>query len=140
VVDRKGEGLTDKQRKSLLRYLGGITAYLGLTEWEVRLADEPCEDPSHAATVQCVPGRKIATIQLAADWFTQSPAQQRHVLIHELIHIHTDQEFQYIEDSLPEMIGSMAYFPWEKAYRNLHEHATDALAKALAEHFPVPLG
>lgn len=128
-----------RQRKMLMRYLGQIAPHLGLSDWDIFLKPEPCENPEHAATVTCIPGRKIANIQVAADFFDAPPVQQRHVLIHELIHIHVDQEFQLIEDVLPPLMGSVGYHPFEKAYRNLHEHGVDALASVLAPHFPVPM-
>lgn len=131
--------MTDKQRKGLLRYIGMLARNMNLADWQIYLRPEPTEDSNHAATVSCVPGRKIAHIQLAADWFEQDHASQRHVLVHELLHIHLDQEFQLIEDVVPELIGAAAYLTFEKAYRNLHEHGVDAIASALAPHFPVPV-
>ena len=121
-----------------MKYLGALAKQMRLSEWDIFLRAEPCEDSSHAATVSCVPGRKIANIQLSADWFETEPEAQRHVLVHELIHIHSDHEFQLIEDTLPGQLGSSAYFTFEKAYRNLHEHSVDALASILAPHFPLP--
>ena len=130
--------MTDKQRKGLLRYLAMLARNMGLRDWTLYLRPEPCEDSSHAATVSCVPGRKIANIQVAADWFEQDAAAQRHVLVHELLHVHVDQEFQLIEDALPPLVGQTAYHTFERAYRNLHEHGVDAIASVLAPHFPLP--
>ena len=129
--------MTDKQRKSLMKYLAGLAKQMRLSEWDIFLTADPCED-EHAATVSCVPGRKIAHISVSADWFDTEPSKQRHVLVHELIHILADPEFQLIEETLPTMVGSVGYFPFEKAFRNLHEHSVDALASVLAQHFPLP--
>lgn len=131
--------MTDKQRKGLLRYIGMLARNMNLADWQIYLSPEPCSNPALAASVSCTPGRKIAHINLAANWFEQDHVSQRHVLVHELLHIHADQEFQLIEDTLPTLIGSTAYHAFEKAYRNLHEHGVDAIASALAPHFPVPV-
>ena len=131
--------MTNKQRVSIRNYIAFLASHLGLNDWSIRLMPQVCENPNHAATVVCTPGRKIAQVTLAEDWLEQTPEEQRHVLIHELIHVHADHEFQYIEDTLPTLIGSVAYLPFEKAYRDLHEHAVDALASAMEDHFPVPV-
>lgn len=139
MVDCTGEGgLNVKQRKALMAYLGYLAPRLGLSAWDIFLRPEPCENPEHAATVSCIPGRKIANIQVAVDFFDTEPEKQRHVLVHELIHIHVDQEFQLIEDTLPGMIGSVAYHPFQAAFRSLHEHGVDAMASVLAPHYPLP--
>ena len=129
--------MTDRQRKSLMKYIAVLAKQMRLSEWDIFLRAEPCENVNHAATVSCVPGRNIANIQVSGDWFDMDPHTQRHVLVHELIHIHVDREFQLIE-ALSVMVGSAAFFLFETAFRDLHEHGVDAIASILAPHFPLP--
>lgn len=128
--------MTDKQRLSLVNYVGRLADALGLGEWHLVLHYDSA-DAGNAAEVSVVPGRRTAHISLSEDFPTFDPEEQRHVLVHELIHIHLDRIRTYARDTLPEVMGRPAWAAWHVTERDLNEYATDALAAAFAPHMPL---
>jgi hypothetical protein len=128
--------VTPKQRRSLLRYILDIAVHMGLRDWTFSLEAEPCED-AHAATIACTYGRKIASICVSQHWMTTAPEEQRHVIIHELVHVHLDSNLTLVEGSLPSQLGASAFSVFREAYRQHNEHATDAIASAIEEFIPL---
>ena len=130
--------MTPRQRQGYARYVRLIADHMGLTDWRLELHYDGTE-PEIAAHVSCVTGRRIAHITLSGDFGTFAPEEQRHVVVHELLHIHLDPMGQYAHDTLPGLLGGPVFTAWITAYRTANENATDAIAAALSPLFPVPM-
>lgn len=78
-----------KQRKAAtLAYTTWLLELLNLREWEVTVGfSEKLKDDVHAH-VETVYGRRCARIALPESFFELPPEEMRHVLIHELLHLH----------------------------------------------------
>lgn len=128
--------MTPKQHRSLAQYILNAAVTLGLRDWQIVLHGEPCDDPDHAATVSCLYERKIAHIHVAANFADMDPVEQRHVIAHELAHIHMDADFNYLSELLPGMVGAAAWTPIEATIRLLHEQGIDGVAGGLEAALP----
>jgi hypothetical protein len=118
--------LTRRQRwEPYLRYLADA---LHLRDWRVDVYEDPPEDPT--ATASCCPisGRKVAIVRVAESFLTDGPAEQRHTLVHELIHCHFGPPWRMLEahGSLP------------PAALLAMEYGVDGLADAIAPLLPLP--
>lgn len=129
--------MTDRQFRSLAKYVIYVAAHIGLRDWTINILREPPDDDGHAATVSCVYGRKIANVRFSVDWMTQTPEEQRHVVIHELLHVHTDGALTLVEETLPTLLGMPAFKAFQEAYRRENEHAVDAIASVIEEFIPL---
>lgn len=128
--------MTPKQTRSLVRYMSDLTREYGLGSWRI-IVHEGCTEDDHAAEVSCVYGRRIAHVNLAADFASYPPEEQRSTILHELTHIHLDQMNSLIDETLPAAMGAPAYTAFLAGYRQAMEHATDAIAMAIADKFPL---
>lgn len=128
--------MTPKARRSLERYIADIGREYGLSGWQMAL-HEGTDTDGAAAEVACVYGRKIAHVGIHDDFGSFPPEEQRAVILHELTHIHLDQVTTLVADVLPGLIGAPAYAAFEAGYRQAMEHATDAIAAAIADKFPL---
>lgn len=133
--------MTNSQMRSLGRYVSDIAQMLGLDDWKITVhAEEPGDaiDGSDAiASVSCTYGRKIASLRLGKDFLNSPPEEQRHVLVHELIHVHMWGVLALVRTTLPKMLGESAYDVLLTALTQQDEHATDALATAVAPMLPL---
>lgn len=129
--------MTPEQHESLSRYVRECADALGLRDWEVILDDDPCDDEDHAASVSCIYERRIAHVQVTADWMGLPPTEQRHVVAHELAHIHMDADLYYLHEVLPSLIGATTWSAIEAAVRRLHEQGVDGIASGLEVGLPL---
>lgn len=128
--------MTEKQRRRLARYIRDAADVLGLRDWEVRLDSEPCEAEADAS-VWTVRDIHVAHIQVSADFAALPPARQRHVIAHELAHIHMDGDLDYLDGFLPAMIGTHAWVPLRAALLTLHEQGIDGVAIGMEARLPL---
>ena len=127
--------MTPKQKKSLIRYISAVGKEYGLTGWQMGLSFDAHD--AVAAEVSCVYGRRIAHLAVSPDFLDFTPEEQRQVIVHEMTHIHLDQMQTLIHDLLPEVMGKPAFDAFIAGYRQAMEHATDAIADAIAPTFPL---
>ena len=127
--------MTRQQRRSFAKYVAGIAKDMGLADWTLNFPPDPCDEPA-LAEVDTTYGRRIATIRVCADFAHQSPETQRNAVIHELIHVHFAHERQAVFDVLG-LLGHEARDLATSSYRLGHEYGVDALADAIAPHYPL---
>ncbi len=128
--------MTPKEFRSVAKYVIRTAAEYGLRDWQI-VVHEGTKADDLAAGVWCVYGRRIAHVSVADDFTASSPEEQRRIVLHELTHIHLDQTTTLIQEALPGILGAPAYAVFEQAYRQAMEHATDAIADAVAERYEV---
>ena len=130
--------LDRKQRRSFLKYLNEVSRDFGLKDWEMfaHLEEAPPTEDAIAATT-CIEKRKIAHILFSEAYFKATPEEQRHVLLHELLHIHLWEAHQFPDEALSDHLGSQGLDIFGTAFNGLMEHAVDAIAGAIADRYPL---
>jgi hypothetical protein len=130
--------LTERELRKIAKYIAVVANALGLRDWSLRLHDDEPDDKDAQASVATVYGRKIAHVNLGHGFSMLDPEEQRHVIVHELLHVLMDPTWTLVNQALPGQIGVSAWGVFEAAYRERMEHAVDAIAKALAPALPLP--
>lgn len=130
--------MTTAERKRLARYTCRLAVTLGLRDWTLNFPEEEPTDKKAAAAVATVYGRRIASVWFSPDFLDYPPEQQRHIVVHELLHIHLDPIRTLADSTLPAAIGVAGWAIFEPALRERVEHAVDAIADALACALPLP--
>lgn len=128
--------MTPKQRRSLARYTTDIAKGFGLGGWTLIFPPEPPSIDETGAMVDTTYGRRVAHIRFADEFPSFPPEEQRHMVIHELLHIHFAHELQTVQDLLGSM-GREAQAVAGDAYRLGHEYGIDAIADAIADFYPL---
>ena len=117
------------QLERLAEYVRYAADYLRLKDWHFHVAVDETLNES-LATIDCVPNRMLATICVGPLFFTVDPAEQRHGIVHELIHCHLQRARTHF-DSLADHHGES--HPIHRRNHDDHlESGVDALAGALA--------
>lgn len=128
--------MTDRQWKSLGRYVRNVGNMLGLRDWTFLIDHQP-ETGEALASITPTYGRKLASIQFCANWPNLEPETQRHAVVHELIHVHLAGARGYVYHALPSLLGEAAWSAFESAYRQQDELAVDGIADSIAAGFPL---
>jgi hypothetical protein len=123
--------IEDERRLSWQAYFREVADRMRLKDWTVEVAPDPPADSGALAEVVCTYGRLWATVRLGDGFLVRSPEEQRHAVVHELVHCHTDLAAQIALEAMPEAVKAV--------FRRLKEHETDALAEIIAPHMPLPL-
>jgi len=129
--------LDTRTRRSFLKYLEMIAEEFGLRDWQLYAHfDEDLGDGVSAATA-CVDNRRVAHVKFAPSFFNLRPEEQRETVLHELLHVHMWQITDYVREVLPDLIGKPAFVVMEAAFNRLDEQATDAIAAAIGDRYPL---
>ncbi|MCE5322134.1 hypothetical protein LLG46_02335 [bacterium] len=123
----------------LCSYIREVADKLRLRDWEFVLKDEPPEDEDVSAEIVPIEGRKRASIYLCTGFRELSPEEQRHTIVHELLHCHLESATDIIRLDLWEhrVLSQNAYDILIGGFRRQIEYAVDAIADAIAHNFPL---
>lgn len=122
--------------KTVIRYLLELARGSGLAGWRIDIAEEPAA-AEHWVSVSVERSQAVATLSLNADLFDQPPADQRHYLVHELVHVHLaplDWSFEDAALSLGVRARRFAEGTWDQR----SERACDDIARLLSPRLPLP--
>ena len=113
-------------------YIHDIADLVRLRDWDIVLTRKPPENDSAGASNATFYGRKYAEIQLSAEFFAMTPRQQRHIVAHELLHCHFENQWE-----------SVRLHPLEDAYfwavfKRETELLIDTMAVVVCEFLPLP--
>lgn len=124
-------------RDALGAYCRSIADSLGLRDWTLILNyDEPALSEENAR-IDCVYGRRTATIHWGESFWTLSRSDQRNTVVHELIHIHLDAIASVVTD-MGEQLGDYVHSVVQDNHHRAIEFATDGLATAVSGRFSLP--
>ena len=129
--------LTKKRQTEIQTYVDVLQPILCLRDWKLTVANEPVEDENDAATIRCIYGTHHAYINIGVSFDDHTPEQQRHLLVHELIHPHLNR----IKGAVINVLNQGGRTEYEVGKAQLVdecEYATDSLADALAPFCPLP--
>lgn len=125
-----------KERKTLCRYIRWVANELELRDWTIELLRAPAPADS-LGYVHITYGRKLAEIRLSSDFRTRHPEDQRHTIVHELVHCHLESAHNMIFNDLEEFLGKQTDQVFYNGFKRQVEYGVDALASAIAKRLPV---
>jgi hypothetical protein len=101
--------------------------HLELADWRIELKDEPAMDGADAC-ITPVEGSKLGLLQVSANFFGLTPARQKHVLLHELVHLLVKDVDQAVAMTLPDLLGKPAFHAFYQQYSQHVEVLVDTVA------------
>ena len=107
-----------------------------LRDWTIVLSDKPAPEDA-LGYVKVTYGRKLATIDLTPDFRDCDLEEQRHTVVHELVHCHLEPATNMVLNDLEEPLGKQADQIFWEGFKRQNEYAVDALASAIAKHMPL---
>jgi hypothetical protein len=110
---------------------------MGLRDWSVFVEHEPTSSQEWA-TVRIPDGRREVHVLFCEGFDQLEPDDQRHAIVHELVHPHLSRVWSTVEDGAAEAFGGMALRMFLSTVRRDIEHSVDALAAVIASHMPEP--
>lgn len=119
-------------------YLRFLADRLGLRDWTIILKHEVADEPDVYAAINPVEDRKLATIRLAEDFTDRTPDEQRHTLIHELLHCHHVPASDMVRLDLTDHLSQTSYDLFYASFRRHIEYMTDGIADSVAPLMPLP--
>lgn len=136
MPDRLRE-LSDEQRGLVSGYLRQLQLDMDLSHWDLTIDwDEQCDEDCDAQ-VSTVEGRYTAVLWLHDRFFLLSRAEQRRVLVHELLHMHTAGVMTASRLGMKHLTKDTK--AWVMAFvRDAEEHAVDALSRVVGTHLALP--
>lgn len=129
-----------REQRSFVRWASEIAGVL-VPGWDVHLhfgnPGAVLDGGDAMASVECVWGRRKASIVVTPDILNYSPEEQRETIVHELIHIVHWGVKALVTTTVAPMVGSQAWTAFDPALTKADEDATDAMARAIAPFFPL---
>lgn len=122
----KPKRLTRRQRWT--SYIRQLADALHLRDWRIEVSEELPAGENSIASCQPVYGRKYAVIRLSEGFLNDDHDEQRHTVIHELLHCHTGPMNRLLE----------AEESFTASVRQTMEYMVDGLADAIAPLLPLP--
>lgn len=129
--------MTERKYRSLAKYVFVVAKELGLGDMALTLHSSPPENPDAVAAFAGVRGRNSGHIYVSPEFDHYPPEEQRVVVVHELIHAHTERLRDYVRRTLGEHLAPAAYEVFMSGFTDADEYATDALATAVAKFMPL---
>ncbi len=133
-----GNGESRKRRLTELhRYLSTLRNFMLLAHWELSVR-EGVDDDDSVLEVEVGDTLRHFTVSVGASFWTLTAQDQREYCVHELIHVHLEALEHALIDAVKAHLPDAAYQVALASHRRANEFATDALARACAEKFPLP--
>lgn len=124
---------------TLAEYVRVVANTLGLPHWNISIENDDSLQEGTFARVYVAHARAEALISFAPSFHASSPEERRATIVHELLHCILWPLEEYIEDSIPQLIGKPAYTVFESGFNLLTERAIDPLSVAIADMGSIPL-
>lgn len=120
--------LTDEQGTAILLYCKDLLDAMGIGQYRITLADDPCEDGCDA-TITVEFGYLNCTLAIGLDWHELSRHRQAEALTHECMHILLEP-FQSYHNILSEtgLLGDVMLKTLDEILRQRLELTCDLLA------------
>ena len=129
--------LTKKRQAEIQAYVDLLKPILVLRDWKIMVEHNGAEGDDNAASIRCIYGTRHAYINIGESFDDHTVEQQRHVLVHELIHAHLNRIKGAVINVLNQ-VGRTEYEVGKAQLVDECEYATDSLADALAPLCPMP--
>lgn len=127
--------MNDATHARWLAYIHRIADAILLKDWTFTLERTGPESTTAEAQIFLCYGMRRGDLSVPPKFFAQTPEEQRHLIVHELVHAHFEDLDEHVRLYTNEQEGS-GYF--QQAYKREREVAVDTLAMALAQFLPLP--
>lgn len=128
--------MSPEQFEGLKGYVKCLAWFMGLSDWNVIVAPEPCEEGAYA-TIELTRGKRAGQINVQEGFFDLDCDVQREAITHELLHCHLHALTACGED-VEDLMGKPATHVWYANFCRQEEFAVDALARVIAPKMPYP--
>jgi hypothetical protein len=126
-----------RDRRIVERYARRVADEIGLRDWGVQFNWRSPAPDGDGGSVSWPEGRTEAVIRLSPSFRDFEPAEQRYVIVHELVHCHFAPMQDTVEEDLQPHLSRPTYDLYSRSFRRALEYGVDATAKALAAHMPL---
>jgi hypothetical protein len=127
--------MTDDAHRVLVNYIRDVADRIGLRDWQFDLARDVVPEKNRIAQVEVWGDSVTATMWIGESFWKYGPRMQREVVVHELIHCHTDRLYRRARD-VARNLGREAYMIALDSFDQQHEFAVDGIAAAWARMLP----
>jgi hypothetical protein len=132
-----GEPWSREELAALQKLLTKIQATLGLRDAHVELlGHKGVPGASEDARSFVFSESDHIEIRLGHDFRDETPTQQVHVLVHEVLHVHFEPVIDFAANALDGEIGRLTTEPLQRAWNRFAERQIDRLAMGLTSVFP----
>lgn len=128
--------MTEHEYAVLVNYTRDCADSMGLKDWQFDLSHEPVKEPGKIAQVEVWGDSETATIWIGESFWKYGPRMQREVVVHELVHCHTDKFFRRAREVMRKTLGREAYEISLDSLEQQHELTVDGIAAAWARQMP----
>jgi hypothetical protein len=127
---------TDSYRR-LAFYIRLVADGLALRDHEVTLDQRPAV-PGRIAECELSPFRQAITVRVAVNFFDLPRDQQRHAVVHELVHAHVAAVCAMVEQSVPPWMPVKTWEMFQRMFERDVEVLVDTVAVLLAPVTDLP--
>ena len=120
----------------LSRYVRVVADLFGLRDWEIVIAADHCADDTLAET-ECTYGQRHALLRFNERWREWPQEELRATVVHELLHVHTEQITELVADLNKVGLRKKAAAMSDTAVSYVLERIVDQIAVAIAPYFPL---
>jgi hypothetical protein len=124
-------------QKLFEQYIETLKTSLELDRWSTDVVWNSASTDDCDAQVEIIEGRYAALIWLHDDFFILSRAEQRRVVVHELLHLHSSGVMSAVSIASHAMAKPTRKVA-VKLIRDAEEHMIDSLSVAVAKFLPLP--
>lgn len=125
-----------ERHKYWASYIADLQGRMLLAHWNIDLVRKPCTSHGCAAHTNFAGPCHEAWITFGEGWEDHSRRVQRHVVVHELVHLHMHpMETHLGEQRTPNKDVALTL---RNAHRSHEEYAVDDLARIIAPSMPLP--
>lgn len=129
--------LTKKRRAEIQAYVDVLQPILALRDWKLTVESDDSPNEGDAAAIRCIYGTRHAFINIGVSFDEHPIEQQRHVLVHELLHAHMNRIKGAVINVLNQ-VGRTEYEVGKAQMVDEVEYAVDSITDALAPLCPLP--
>ena len=135
------EGMTRARLDAIGKYFRWCADTLNLRDWMIVVSHASlAPDDDALACVDATYGRRHATITLSWNFAGLTREEQRHVIVHELVHLLLEPGMARLRKALPQTVGEQTAQVILESVRLDNEYAVDGITDMLAKTFPLPKG
>lgn len=122
---------------TLARYVRVVADLFGLRDWEIVIAANFCDEDTMAET-ECTYGQRHALLRFNEKWTEWTKDELRSTVVHELLHVHTEQLSELVGDIGRDVLQEQAASVLSTSLSYSLERIVDQIAVAIAPFFPYP--
>ncbi len=125
-------------RDQLAQYLKDLSLLMKLTDWDIRVDWSKKADNENLAEIIATYGQKRAILRLGKAFLKDTAGDQRHTLVHELVHCHISNIMDLVWATHDQVLTNKQSKMLEPSFELSMETTVDGIADAVAPMMPLP--